>query len=55
MLATKENPVVAYHDGGLMFAGDSREFPAGWYLYDGEDARPVTVFEPYSNAPMAVE
>lgn len=52
--ASATNLKVAFHDGGLMFAGDDREFPAGWYLYDGEDARPVTVFEPYSNDPMVI-
>jgi len=50
-----DNLVVAYHDGGLMFAGDDQDFPAGWYLYDGHDATPVTVLEPFSNTPMAVE
>ncbi|MGB4467557.1 MAG: hypothetical protein WBI41_05840 [Azovibrio sp.] len=53
--ASATNLIVAYHDGGLMFAGDDRDFPAGWYLYDGEDAHPVTVLEPFSNAPMVVE
>ena len=52
--ASVTNLKVAYHDGGLMFAGDDRDFPAGWYLFDGEDARPVTVFEPFSNNPMVV-
>lgn len=24
---------VQYHEGGLMFAGESEEYPAGWYLF----------------------
>lgn len=52
--AASTNLKVAYHDGGLLFAGDDRHFPAGWYLFDGEDARPVTVFEPFSNDLMVV-
>ena len=47
--ASSTNLKVAYHFGGLMFAGDSRDFPEGWYLYDGTDATPVTVIEPGSN------
>lgn len=42
--------IVAYLDGG-----DDRDFPPGWYLYDGHDATPVTVFAPFSTTPMAVE
>ena len=53
--ASATNLIVAYHDGGLMFAGDDRDFPPGWYLYDGHDATPVTVFAPFSTTPMAVE
>ena len=52
--ASPDNLKVAYHPGGLMFAGDERYFPAGWYLFDGEDARPVTVFEPFSNDQIVV-
>lgn len=52
--ASPTNMLVAYHPGGLLFAGDERYFPAGWYLFDGEDARPVTVFEPFSNDQIVV-
>ena len=52
--ASPTNMKVAYHPGGLLFAGDERYFPAGWYLFDGEDARPVTVFEPFSNDQIVV-
>ena len=52
--ASPTNMKVAYHPGGLLFAGDERYRPAGWYLFDGEDARPVTVFEPFSNDQIVV-
>ena len=52
--ASPDNLKVAYHPGGLLFAGDERYFPAGWYLFDGEDACPVTVFEPISNDQIVV-
>ena len=52
--ASPTNMKVAYHPGGLLFAGDERYFPAGWYLFDGEDAHPVTVFEPFSNDQIVV-
>ena len=52
--ASPTNMKVACHPGGLLFAGDERYFPAGWYLFDGEDARPVTVFEPFSNDQIVV-
>lgn len=51
---TNRSLTVAYHDGGRMFAGDSDEFPAGWYLFDGQEAHPVTVLEPFSNTPIVV-
>ena len=47
--------VVAYHDGGLLFAGDETYYPAGWYLFDGETARPVVVLEPGSNEEIRLE
>jgi len=52
--ASSTNLKVAYHSGGLLFAGDERDFPAGWYLFDGKDAYPVTVFEPFSNDQIVV-
>ena len=54
-LASPDNLQVTYHPGGLLFAGDTRDFPAGWYLFDGKDAYPVTVFEPFSNDPLVVD
>jgi len=42
-MASATNPIVQYHDGGLLFAGDPQEYDAGWYLFDGKGARPVTV------------
>ena len=53
--ASSTNLKVAYHSGGLLFAGDERDFPAGWYLFDGKDAYPVTVFEPFSNDVIEVD
>ena len=51
--------VVAYHDGGRMFAGDDTEYSPGWYLYDKdrEDGEPelVTVLRPYTNEPLEVK
>lgn len=47
--------IVAYHEGGLMFSDDDREYASGWYLYDGTDARPVTVLAPFSNDPLLVD
>ena len=47
--------IVAYHEGGRMFSDDDREYASGWYLYDGTDARPVTVLAPFSNAPLLVD
>lgn len=48
----KAKMVVAYHEGGLMFAGDETDYAPGWYLYTGEDAVPVEVLEPGTNTPM---
>lgn len=40
----KKKPVVAYHDGGLMFAGDEESYPEGWYIFiPGEGAFEVVV------------
>lgn len=54
-MKTTNELVVAYHDGGLMFSDDDREYAPGWYLYDGADARPVTVLTPHSNDPLLVD
>lgn len=53
-MKTTNELVVAYHDGGLMFSDDDQEYAPGWYLYDGADARPVTVLTPFSNDPFIV-
>ena len=39
---------VAHHDGGLMFAGDDKYYPSGWYVYDydGHTAIRVDVHHP---------
>ena len=50
-------PIVAWHDGGLLFAGDETNYPPGWYMMDGEswfevDGKSwyeVDVFVPFSN------
>ena len=47
--------VVAYHEGGQMSAGDEQHYPKGWYLFNGETARPVVVVRPFSNDPLVVE
>lgn len=41
MDASKVTPIAAWHDGGLMFAGDTDYYPRGWYVFDGETARPL--------------
>jgi hypothetical protein len=44
-------PLVAYHDGGLLFAGIDKDYQAGWYLFnrDGTEPVPVIVLAPFSN------
>lgn len=51
----EQKMVVAYHEGGQMFAGDETDYAPGWYLYTGEDAVPVEVLEPGTNTPIKVE
>jgi len=34
---------VAYHEGGLLFAGEAKEYATGWYLFTGLDAYPISV------------
>lgn len=41
--------VVAYHEGGPLWAGDEAYHPAGWYLFNGKDPIPVTVLIPFTN------
>lgn len=43
---------VAYHDGGTIFIDDDMEYPAGFYLFTGDQAVPVTVYYPGSNDPV---
>ena len=50
-----EGWVVAYHSGGMLWAGDTEDHPEGWYLYTGEDTIPVIVYAPDSNEPLKVE
>lgn len=54
-MKTINEPIVAYHDGGLMFSDDNREYAPGWYLYDGVGVYPVTVLAPFSNTPLLVD
>ena len=28
-----KRPDVAYHDGGVLFAGDEKEYSPGWYIF----------------------
>ena len=42
---------VAYHDGGQIFI-DGAEYPAGFYLFVGDQAVPVAVYYPGSLAPV---
>lgn len=49
----KNELVVAFHDGGTMWAGDDREWDEGWYLFNGkDDPEPVVVLKPFSNEPF---
>lgn len=48
--------LVAFHDGGTMFAGDDREFEPGWYLFNGRDYPwRVVVLKPFSVSPFLPE
>lgn len=50
-IKSPELPVVAWHDGGQMFAGDEQPYEQGWYFYPGKGRNPilVDVREPFSN------
>lgn len=39
--ASRVTPVAIWHEGGRMFAGDVGYYPKGWYVLDGESARPL--------------
>ena len=41
MFASTDAPVAVFHLGGQMFAGDSTHYPQGWYVLDGQTARPL--------------
>lgn len=49
-----EKPVVAYHEGGSLFAGDEAYYSPGWYLFEKGEARIVTVLEPFTNNALEV-
>lgn len=56
MKTSKQNPVVAWHDGGPLWAGDTDNHPEGWYIFSdyGTTPQPCRVLVPFTNDEMTV-